>query len=133
MTKKIVKRGRPTKFDEFWEKVVELRLQGKFIPGIAESLGISKPPIYDWLNKGKLPDAEKKFLLFHEEYTRADKIATQKDLDDFDMEIAKMAPDKPDFNKYMDTKSRVKERRNRLHGGGKNQIAVAIKLPFKGW
>lgn len=132
MTNKIIKKGRPSKFDGLWKKVVDLRLQGKFIPDIATSLKISKSPIYDWLDRGKHSDSEDKYHLFYEEYLKADRIAIQKDLDEFDLEIAKMSKDKPDFNKYMDVKSRVKERRNRLHGGG-NQVDVGIKVKFVGW
>ena len=109
-----------------------MRLQGMFVPKIAEKLGMSRFPIYSWLRKAKEDDAEKKYLLFKEKYTEADEIAIMNDLDDFDEEIEKMSPDKPEYNKYMDTKSRVKERRNRLHGGG-NKTETIVKLRFKGW
>jgi|TARA_B100001964_G_C14184360_1_gene577865 transposase len=132
MTNKIIKRGRPSKFDDYQKKVIELRLEGKFIPAIAKDLGMSKSPIYDWLDKGRQPDAEEKYFLFQEEYKRADRIAIQKDLDEFDEEIAKMSEHTPEYNKYMDQKSRVKERRNRLHGGG-DKVNVGVKLRFTSW
>lgn len=132
MTDKVIKRGRPSRFDDIWQTVVALRLKGKFVPAIAKSLGMSRFPIYSWLRKAKEDDAEKKYLLFKEKYTEADQIATMNDLDEFDENIKKMAADTPDHNKFMDTLSRVKERRNRLHGIS-SKIELIVKQRFTSW